>query len=205
MNQNRFDALWRRAGGGGEAIQVFEALEGHYGDASRHYHDCGHVAVCLAAYDDAINVLGADDGVEMTLWFHDAIFTPGARDNEARSVEWFATQASGFLPATFISETCDLIQATDHRASPKAPRAQFAVDVDLWGLSQPWDAFFLIRMIFGANPSMQATKPLPAARADFCGYSRNARRFIRRRISRSAAKTERARISSACWRSLSPG
>ena len=121
---------------------MFEALEGHYGDASRHYHDCGHVAVCLAAYDDAIDTLGTDDGVEMTLWFHDVIFTPGARDNEARSAEWFATQASGFLPETVISETCDLIQATDHRASPKAPRAQFAVDVDLWGLSQPWDDFF---------------------------------------------------------------
>jgi len=35
-----------------------------------------------------------------------------------------------------------LIQATDHRASPEARRAQFAVDVDLWGLSQPWDDFF---------------------------------------------------------------
>tara|TARA_Y100000588_G_scaffold88862_1_gene95138 strand:+ start:2141 stop:2776 length:636 start_codon:yes stop_codon:yes gene_type:complete len=142
VNQDRFEALWRRAGGGGEAGRVFEALKRHYSDVSRHYHDCEHIAVCLTAYDEAVSVLGADDIVEMTLWFHDVIFTPGARNNEARSAKWFATQASGFLPEAFISQTCSLIQATDHREPPEGNGAQFAVDVDLWGLSQPWDAFF---------------------------------------------------------------
>ncbi len=142
MEQDRFRGLWCRVGGGGESAQVFEALSRHYGDASRHYHDGGHIAVCLAAYDEAVPVLGVDDAVEMALWFHDAIFVPGARDNEARSAEWFASVASGYLPATFISDVGALILATDHREAPQGFQAQFAVDVDLWGLSQPWDAFF---------------------------------------------------------------
>ena len=142
MEQDRFRRLWSRVGGGGESARVFEALSRHYSDAFRRYHDGGHIIVCLAAYDEAALVLGANDAVEMALWFHDAIFVAGARDNEARSAEWFDSKASGYLPATFISDVGELIIATDHRAPPQGFQAQFAVDVDLWGLSQPWDAFF---------------------------------------------------------------
>ncbi|HCK76976.1 MAG TPA: hypothetical protein DHW07_07510 [Gammaproteobacteria bacterium] len=142
MQPDRFRGLWSRVGGGRESARVFEALSRHYDDASRHYHDAGHIAVCLAAYDEAVPVLGADDAVEMALWFHDAIFVAGARDNEARSADWFASMASGYLSATFIAEVGTVILATDHRESPQGFQAQFAVDVDLWGLSQPWGAFF---------------------------------------------------------------
>ena len=142
MNADRFGGLWCRVGGGGESGGIFEQLNRFYGDASRHYHDGGHITVCLAAYDNAAAVLGTDDAVEMALWFHDAIFEAGVRDNEAQSAEWFANEASGYLPDDFIAGVKDLIVATDHRDPPQDFQAQFVVDVDLWGLAQPWDAFF---------------------------------------------------------------
>jgi len=142
VNADRFGGLWRRVGGGGESGQIFDQLSRLYGDASRHYHDGGHIAVCLAAYDDAAAALGTDDAVEMALWFHDAIFEAGVRDNEAQSAEWFANEASGYLPDDFIAGVKGLIMATDHRDPPQDFQAQFVVDVDLWGLAQPWDAFF---------------------------------------------------------------
>ncbi|HCX87495.1 MAG TPA: hypothetical protein DG761_05685 [Gammaproteobacteria bacterium] len=142
MNADRFGGLWRRVGGGGEFAGVFEQLSQFYGDASRHYHDGGHIAVCLAAYDNAAAALGTDDAVEMALWFHDVIFVAGARDNEAQSAEWFVSEASGYLPGAFIRGVRALILATDHRDPPQDFQTQFVVDVDLWGLAQPWDAFF---------------------------------------------------------------
>ena len=86
MDSHRFGALWRRAGGGLDSHPIFDLLTDHYQEAHRHYHNGHHIVVCLQAYDDAAVAIGADDAVEMALWFHDAIYTPGASDNEARSV-----------------------------------------------------------------------------------------------------------------------
>ena len=142
MDRHRFDALWRRAGGGLDSHQLFDLLTDHYQEAHRHYHNGHHIVACLQAYDNAAVAIGADDAVEMALWFHDAIYTPGASDNEARSVAWFQELAAGQLSGSFISEVSHLIMATCHTDLPVVSAAKFVVDVDLWGLGQAWEGFF---------------------------------------------------------------
>ena len=118
MNSDRFRALWHRAGGGLESHGLFNLLNDHYQEPHRHYHNGRHILVCLQAYDDAAVAIGADDAVEMALWFHDAIYTSGASDNEARSVAWFQELAADQLPGSFISEVSQLIMATcPHRSA----------------------------------------------------------------------------------------
>lgn len=49
-----------------------------------------HVAAVLACYDTVADELGWDQPAEVyvAIVFHDAIYVPGARDNEAKSAAW---------------------------------------------------------------------------------------------------------------------
>src|SRR5579862_4466494 len=70
--------------------ELAEALAAAYGEPHRRYHDANHVAEVLAWYDRVADDVGWDRPVEVyvAILFHDAIYAPGAKDNEARSAAW---------------------------------------------------------------------------------------------------------------------
>ncbi|HUJ63767.1 MAG TPA: hypothetical protein VLX92_34945 [Kofleriaceae bacterium] len=69
---------------------LVRALEAAYGEPHRAYHTAAHVAEVLAEYDRVADELGWHQPAEVyvAIAFHDAIYVPGARDNEARSAAW---------------------------------------------------------------------------------------------------------------------
>lgn len=81
----RFTAAVRGAGGPGAADPVFDELVLRYGEPHRHYHTLRHVDACLGWLDwfAASAEHGAE--VELSLWFHDAVYDPRAADNERKS------------------------------------------------------------------------------------------------------------------------
>ncbi|HEY1813549.1 MAG TPA: hypothetical protein VGG74_14455 [Kofleriaceae bacterium] len=78
-------------------------LAAAYGEPHRAYHDASHIAEVLGWFDRVADDLGWQDPatVYVAIVFHDAIYAPGATDNEARSADW--VRRSG-LP-------CDLARA----------------------------------------------------------------------------------------------
>ena len=66
-------------------------LAARYGEAHRAYHDGAHVAEVLGWFDIVADAPGAGwrapREVFAAILFHDAVYAPGARDNEARSAE----------------------------------------------------------------------------------------------------------------------
>jgi predicted metal-dependent HD superfamily phosphohydrolase len=144
LDSNRFTELWKKL-----SVQfdtrhcnaVFTSLAKFYGDASRHYHCGGHINQCLSKLDEISAVSGYFPTVEIAIWFHDAVYTAGAPDNEENSMIWFRRQTEGHFSAETITEVCGLIMATEHKTPPETDLERITVDVDLSSFSLPFARF----------------------------------------------------------------
>ena len=138
----RFVALWRRslASDPGRAEAAYAGLVELYGEPHRHYHTLVHIRHCLRQFELAADLMDQPDAVELAIWFHDAIYIPGAMDNERRSADLFRewSMAAG-AAADFQESVNDLVMATTHRTRPSWRDGQFMVDIDLSSFGLPWE------------------------------------------------------------------
>ncbi|MGE0222093.1 MAG: hypothetical protein AB7F35_11805 [Acetobacteraceae bacterium] len=106
----------------------------------RRYHAAGHAGVLWHRHlahggdpDDAV--------IAHALAYHDAIYTVGARDNEARSAALWRSDAAG-LPVTLRDPVDRAIMATANHAGEHPDEVvQWMVDLDLSPLGEPWPLF----------------------------------------------------------------
>ncbi len=111
---------------------TFDNLEAAYSESHRRYHTKEHIDHCLELFEQYRGHATRPNEVELALWFHDAVYKPMSRDNEARSAEW----AGRFMidnaidPAT-VDRVTRLIMATVHEAPAGESDAQLLVDIDL--------------------------------------------------------------------------
>jgi predicted metal-dependent HD superfamily phosphohydrolase len=80
------------------APELVARLAVAYAEPQRAYHTAAHIAEVLGWFDVVADEVGWTDpsGVYAAIVFHDAIYVPGAKDNEARSAAWCL--AEGFNP-----------------------------------------------------------------------------------------------------------
>jgi len=129
--KSRWAALWQRLNAP-LPDGLFEALATQYAEPHRHYHTAQHIAECLVHMDSARSLCTHDTEVELALWFHDAVYEPRAKDNEAQSADWAVRVMCGAgLPANAGERVRALIMKTCHDALPDTPDAQVLVDIDL--------------------------------------------------------------------------
>ena len=137
----RFTALWARSLPG--AAVAAEPAHGRlielYGEPHRHYHTLNHIRHCQREFDGAAALMTDPDAVEMALWFHDAIYQSGAKDNERRSADLFRQWSGEHANPVFQQRVDNLIMATTHREPPDRGDAQFLVDIDLSSFGLPWE------------------------------------------------------------------
>ena len=132
--RRRFAELWSRLGGLGAASDAFDVLDRAWAEPHRRYHGIDHLRDCLARLDEAPAGGERRDTVEAALWYHDAVYRPGAKDNEALSAglayRWLD---EGGVSRDRAGEVARLVRATDHLASVPAsdPGAALVCDVDL--------------------------------------------------------------------------
>ena len=106
-------------------------LLARYGEAHRAYHNAAHVAAVLATAETVRGLATDFAAVEMAICFHDVIYDPRAKDNEAQSAavarRWLAQMGweEGRMAAVE-----SLIMATQHH-QPQTADAQIVVDADL--------------------------------------------------------------------------
>lgn len=144
MDEQRFIALWKRAGSRcdeAKARQVFAEMAAHYDEPHRHYHTAEHIRHCLRQLDLIPDDDPHRDAVELAIWFHDVIYRIGDPANEANSARWFREQATGDLPDALVDQVCRLIVATEHRQAPTEPDTAYVIDIDLSSFGQPYEAF----------------------------------------------------------------
>ncbi len=142
LDRTRWTKLWKRIGARGDGLDVFGRLETGYAEPARAYHTGAHVRHCLGELDRDRSLAARPDEVEMAVWFHDAVYVPGAGDNEDRSADWAlrALTSAGAAPGP-AQRIHALILATGHSNIPADPDARLLCDIDLSILGQSNAAF----------------------------------------------------------------
>jgi len=142
---DRFQALWQRClveDARDDSSSIHQRLLMAYAEPQRFYHNLTHIDHCLGVFDEVKSLLSNPDAVELAIWTHDVIYQPGARDNEALSVEWYLDIAADVHDSDLVQLVSQHIIATLHDDRPlDAEDSGYLVDIDLSSFAMPWDDF----------------------------------------------------------------
>lgn len=127
----RFEAFLRECGAKRPGAALFGQLVELYSQETRHYHNLEHVFHCLAGLERFAEHAEYPAEVALAIWFHDAIYNPKAKDNEAQSAELARRELESLgLALPRIDRICAHIMATkEHRAEQDDSR--LVIDLDL--------------------------------------------------------------------------
>ena len=132
LDQERWLALWARLGAQGSGVATFAQLAAAYAEPGRAYHTAEHIRDCLSELDLTRDRAQHPDEVEAALWFHDAVYVPGASDNEEQSAGLArATLLAGRFPQDVADRVAALVLATRHTALSDLPDERLVCDIDL--------------------------------------------------------------------------
>lgn len=121
----------------------WQEIDRYYGGAERHYHNLEHVEELLqwvTIYQDKI----VDKEIlQLSIWYHDIIYVPGRKDNEAQSAAFARQRLPHFdLSPDRIEKCCQQILATQsHQLLSEDSDLAFLLDFDLAILAKPWDDY----------------------------------------------------------------
>lgn len=139
--EHRLRELLARCAPDVDAGELYRTLADRYSEPQRSYHTLAHIHHCLEQFDTARHLADDPDGLELAIWFHDAVFDPGADDNEARSARLFDSLLGPHLPRERAAHIHRLIRDTEHPCEPEHNDGRLMVDIDLSSFGLPWDEF----------------------------------------------------------------
>jgi predicted metal-dependent HD superfamily phosphohydrolase len=132
LDRNRWLALWPRLGAEQNGLEVFHQLAAAYAEPTRFYHTAAHIADCLVQFDGSRDLASRPDEVEAALWYHDAVYVPGAIDNEDRSARMAQSALTAAAASSGVPErVAAMVMATKHLDLPSDPDTQLLCDIDL--------------------------------------------------------------------------
>jgi predicted metal-dependent HD superfamily phosphohydrolase len=131
-DQQRWTRLWTNLGARGTGLPLFAQLTAAYAEPGRSYHTLTHLQDCLQEFDNSRRLADHPHEVEAALWFHDAVYVPGASDNEEKSAE-LARRAltEARVRPDSAERVANLVQATRHATLPTSRDEQLICDIDL--------------------------------------------------------------------------
>ena len=134
---------------------IFDELVARYSEPHRAYHTLRHIEHGLAELESArscpFQPVPDLEAIELALWYHDAVYDPGANNNESQSrlllLEHFVPNIDHYNP--IFEDIAALIFVTNHAVSPFDDEgqirvhqtAQIIIDIDLAIFGQPEDVF----------------------------------------------------------------
>ena len=128
----------------GRSRKAFADLVTNYNEEGRYYHNLAHVGMVLDTADRLSHLAQDYEKVQLAIWFHDVIYDPRAKDNEAQSAAYARRYLSALgFPAETVTRVSDLILATTtHQAPAGDIDAQIMLDADLAPLAYDEALFF---------------------------------------------------------------
>lgn len=101
-----------------EAAGIQLALIEKYQSAGRAWHTLRHIYQML----DFVSGFGPTRfrRLQLAIWFHDAVYFPGAEENEEWSAKYMRSQLEKFLPESDLKLIEAMIMATKHGQEPEA-------------------------------------------------------------------------------------
>ena len=91
-----------------------EELAAAYSEPHRAYHNTTHIAELLRWFDRVADDIGwqAPGDIYTAILFHDAIYVPGAKDNEAQSAVWARRAIAQYALPANADRVAELIELT---------------------------------------------------------------------------------------------
>ena len=131
MEKSAWLDLMKRLGFDGN-IETYLKLLSLYDEKHRYYHNSNHIGATLKYLFQSKHLASDYDALEISIWFHDAIYKIFSSSNELDSANW----ATEFLKNNnahyeFISKVHRLIMVTLHDALPCDNDESLMVDIDL--------------------------------------------------------------------------
>jgi predicted metal-dependent HD superfamily phosphohydrolase len=123
------------------AGRVCQLLIDRYAEPGRHYHNLEHVKHCLAQAKLLTDLLPDASALNLAIWFHDCVYDPLARDNEARSAALFRELASPVMASPVEEDVERLVLVTQAGQRPQRDDEGYMVDIDLSSFGLPWEPF----------------------------------------------------------------
>ena len=110
-----------------------ERLAARYAEPARCYHTLAHVDALLRGLASWKHLAREPETIVAAIWFHDAVYDPQRRDNEARSADLARTELADLgWPRTAVERVAALVLATAHHdADPADSDAWLFLDLDL--------------------------------------------------------------------------
>ena len=97
----------------------------------RHYHTVAHLEACLKELGTSREFASAPGEVELSLWFHDAIYSTWRGNNEARSAALAAALMEKKAPPGLVERITSVVLATRHQNTELTGDTALVVDIDL--------------------------------------------------------------------------
>ncbi|WP_338662005.1 hypothetical protein VQH23_17460 [Pararoseomonas sp. SCSIO 73927] len=98
------------------------ALRARLAEPHRAYHAQSHVDSMLRGMAALPGPLAHAAAMELAIWYHDAVYDPAARDNEARSAALLRADLSGLVHPQVIGVAAEMIRLTaTHEIPPDLP------------------------------------------------------------------------------------
>lgn len=155
---SRYAVLWQSLGvSRPEVAAAGTRLLALYNDPARAYHNLAHLEDVLSKLDWAKEALGKNseisgldtaarqrmfDTIELALFYHDAVYDPRAKNNEAQSRDLMRRDAESFgLDLTVMADAARLIDLTAHHAQAHLLDEKIMADCDLAILGADEDTF----------------------------------------------------------------
>ena len=112
--------------------RILADLRARLAEPHRVYHGQAHIDALLEAFRARRGTVRDPDAVELAIWFHDAVYRPGAADNERRSAALLRALPEGAVPAPTLAAAETMILATERHAVPDGlPAADVALFLDM--------------------------------------------------------------------------
>jgi predicted metal-dependent HD superfamily phosphohydrolase len=122
--------------------QGYARLCAHYMEPHRRYHDLGHIEACLRLFDGVRHLAERPSEVATALFFHDVIYQPLARDNEAQSAAYMRAMLSAAGADRLAIERIEAaILCTQHHDRPPSVDAALVLDIDMSILAERPEVF----------------------------------------------------------------
>lgn len=112
-----------------------------YGEPHRHYHTLDHIAAVVADWQRLRDRFEAPDAALLALFFHDVVYDPALRDNEARSADVLNIGLGGHIAPEVLAFARAAIEATASHAANGNADIDLLLDIDMAILGAPRETY----------------------------------------------------------------
>jgi predicted metal-dependent HD superfamily phosphohydrolase len=129
-----------RALAGADADALGEALIRAWDEPQRRYHDQSHLIWLLDEADRRAALIRDSTFMGYAIWFHDAVYQPGAADNETLSADWARTSLAH--EPDLAERVARVIEMTKkHHEGEADGDAALFLDMDIAILGAAWETY----------------------------------------------------------------